>query len=154
MKTGMAYPGASRPSRARLVGQRATHEPLHDDVDAPVGHLVEIQHAHHVRVLDVHLDVRLAAQARDLATVARGGAAENLDGDLVAERHVLRGVHDADAPRADLAPDAVLSAQDRTAEVTGRPTQLAPQLEASLQRRDAISFERSLADAPRARDPT
>ena len=105
-------PGGEQAVARELVGERAADEALHHDVDAAVGHLVEVEHAHDVGVLDVDLDVRLAAQARDLAAVARRRAAQHLDRDLVAERHVLGGVDDADAARPDLAADAVLAAED------------------------------------------
>jgi hypothetical protein len=61
-------------------------------------------------MLDVDLDVSFATKTRDLAAVARCGAAENFDGDLVAERGVLRGVDDADSAGADLPSDPVLAA--------------------------------------------
>ena len=137
MKTGIAYPGGEEAVARELVGQRAPDEPLHDDVDAPVGHLVEIEHADDVGVLDVHLDVRLAPQARDLAAVSRRSAAQDLDRDLVSERHVLRRVDDADASGADLAPDAVLAAEHRAGEVArasprARPASSSPRSSAAM----------------------
>ena len=94
-------------------------EALHDDVHRAVRHLIEIVHAGDVRMIDVHLDVRLATEARDLAAVLRGRAAQHLHGDLVAERGVLGGVDDADAARADLLADAVFPAEDGAGELAG-----------------------------------
>ena len=143
MKTGIAKPGARSPSRASLSASARPIEPLHHDVDRSVGHLIEVEHAHDVRVLDVHLDVRLATQARDLAAVLCRRAAQHFDGDLVPERHVLRGVDDADPARADLPPDAVLPAEHCSRELARRRPEIAAQLEPALERRDAISLERS-----------
>ena len=119
-------PGREEAVARELVGERAPDEALHHDVDAPVGHLVEVEHADDVRVLDVHLDVRLAPEARDLAAVARRRAAQDLHRDLVPERHVLGRVHDADAAGADLAPDAVLAAEHGAREVAGRRARARP----------------------------
>ena len=155
MKTGIAKPGREQAVARELVGERAPDEPLHDDVDAAVRHLVEVEHAHDVRVLDVDLDVRLATEARDLAAVARGGAAQHLHGDLVAERHVLGGVDDADAARADLAPDAVLAAEDgagrdRPGVAPSSPRSSRPRSSAAMRLRS--NDARPLA--PRASGPT
>ena len=119
MNTGIAKPGATMCSRDELVGERAAVQALHDDVHRAVGHLVEVEHARDVRMIDVDLDVRLATQASDLAAVLRRRAAEHLDGDLVAERGVLGRVDDADAARADLLADAVLAAEHRARELAG-----------------------------------
>ncbi len=126
---------------AEFVGERPTEQALHDDVDAAVGHLVEVEHARDVGVLDVNLDVCLATEARDFAPVARCGAPKDFDGDLVAERHVLGGIDDADAPGADLAPDAVLAAEQRSFEIARSCPEVAAQREAALERRDPIALE-------------
>ena len=92
-------------------------------IDA-VGHLIEIVHAARRWDVDVDLDVRLAPEARDLAAVLGGGAAQHLHGDLVTERRVLGRVDDADAARADLLADAVLAAEHGAGELAGRGRRL------------------------------
>ena len=80
---------------------------------------------------------------RDLAAVPRRRAAQDLHGDLVAERDVLRGVDDADAARPDLAPDAVLPAEHGSGELARRRADIAAQLEPALERGDAVALERA-----------
>ena len=50
-----------------LVSEGAAVEALHDDVHRAVGHLIEVVHARDVRMVDVHLDVGLAAEARAIS---------------------------------------------------------------------------------------
>ena len=126
-----------------LVGEGAAVQTLHDDVHRSVGHLIEVVHATDVDVIDVDLDVRLATEARDLAAVASGGAAQDLHRDLVPERRVLGRVDDADAAGADLLADAVLASEHRAGELAGvgGARRLAAKVEAALERRDPVLLE-------------
>src|SRR5580658_9165326 len=127
----------------KLVCERLAQEPLHHHVDAPVWHLVEIEHTHHVRVLHVDLDVGFAPQTSDLATVARSGASKHFDGDLVAERHVLCGIDHTNATRTDPPADPVFASEHRAREVSRSGSELASQLQTALERGDAVSLKRS-----------
>ncbi len=126
-----------------LVGQADAAQKLHDDVDAAVGHLVEVEGADDVGVLDRDLHLGFPAKPRDLACILGRGAAQDLDGDLRTQGDVLGRVDDADAARANLARDAILSAEGRAREIAGRGRRFAPQRQTSFERRDSVPVERA-----------
>ena len=63
MNAGTANAGREQTFARRACPRATAREALHHDVDRAVGHLVEVEHARHVRMVDVDLDVRLAAEA-------------------------------------------------------------------------------------------
>ena len=75
-KIGDALLGGEDGLGAEAIGEGLPDEPIHDDINGAVGHLIEVVDFRDRRVFDARLDVSLATQARDFTSIGCGGAAE------------------------------------------------------------------------------
>ena len=91
--------------------ERLARAELHREKGAPVERLAEVVELHHVAVREVRDRARLVPEA--LESAGRGGVLgpQDLHGELASELDVLRLVHAAARPFAELAPETVRRAR-------------------------------------------
>jgi hypothetical protein len=100
-----------RCARPDQLGERSTGRELHHH-ERVGAHLTDIEHADHVRVLELRRDLRLPSEPhRDLGIAAQS-LVQHLDREAAADFHVPRAKDVAHCPTTEELLDAVLRIED------------------------------------------
>jgi hypothetical protein len=112
--------GRQRVLGLEQIGQRATLEQLHRDVEQAVWFLAEVEHARRVRVVEARRGARFGVEAEhELRIVAELGAQHFQRDDLV-ERDLPRAEDDAHRAVTDDRSHGVLSSDHSADEIAAR----------------------------------
>src|SRR5439155_7650534 len=96
-----------RTRRRQKLGEVASLEKIHGDVEPAVVELPQVEHVDDVRMLDATSADRLAMEANDHVRTLRVLGLQNLQGDLLFDCFLHASINVAHAPFAELPQDAI-----------------------------------------------
>ena len=102
--------GGERPLLIEHLGERATFEQLHRDVEHAVGLFAEVEDARRVRVIEPRRGARLGVEAHHELGIVTQLVGQNLERDELVEGDLLGAIHDAHRALPDDGLDGVLPA--------------------------------------------